>query len=121
MELLNSFVQLDPDLQNLIALGVTALVSFLLLQLANLYPALAAYLGQYKVAIVTWLTGLVVNLIQNVLNGLPATWDNILLVVMRLIVEIAIVLLGFTAYRRLKLKGSAALLPNSVEASSKRP
>lgn len=112
MELLNSFVQLDPDIQNLIALGVTALFSFLLLQLANLYPALAAYLGQYKVAIVTWLTGLIVNLIQNVLNGLPATWDTVLVVAMRLIVEVAIVLIGFAVYRKSQLKGSAALLPS---------
>jgi hypothetical protein len=93
-------VQLDPGLQNLIVLGLTALVSFLLLQLAALYPPLADYIGQYKAGIVTWLSGLVFNLLQNMLNQVPESWDAVAALVMRLIVEVAAVLLGFALLRR---------------------
>ena len=113
IETLSNFaVQLDPKVQELIALAITALVSYLLLQLASLYPELAAYLGQYKVAIITWLTALVVQLIQAVLDKVPATWDNIALLVMQLIVEVVIVLTGFMVIRRKKLKGHNALRPS---------
>lgn len=112
MQLVNLFVQLDPKLQELIALGVTALVSFLLLQLARIYPALAEYLGQYKVGIVTWLTGLVVQVVQAYLDKVPANWEQVAVLVMQLIVEVAVVLMGFALYRRAKLKGHAALLPS---------
>lgn len=112
MNLVNLFVVLDPKIQELIALGVTALVSFLLLQLAALFPALAAYLGQYKVGIITFLTGVVVQLVQAQLDKIPATYDSIVLIVMQLIIEVAIVLLGFSLYRKKQLKGHTALLPS---------
>lgn len=92
-------VQLDPGLQNLIVFGLTALVSFLLLQLAAVYPPLADYIGQYKAGIVTWLSGLVFNLLQNYLNQIPESWDAVAALVMRLIVEVAAVLLGFAFLR----------------------
>lgn len=92
-------VQLDPGLQNLIVVGLTALVSFLLLQLSAVYPPLADYIGQYKVGIVTWLSGLVFNLLQNYLNQIPESWDAVAALVMRLIVEVAAVLLGFALLR----------------------
>lgn len=99
------FVQLDPRLQEFIALALTFVVGFLLLKLAALSPALAEYLGQYKVGIVTWLTGLVVNLIQNALNRIPETWDNVAALVMQLIVEVAVVLFGFSLLRKRGVKG----------------
>lgn len=104
--------QLDPKLQELIALGITALVSYLILQLANLYPALAEYLGQYKVAIVTWLTGLVVQLLQAALDKVPVTWDAVAVLAMQLIAQVIIVLLGFALIRRKQAKGYKALLPS---------
>lgn len=91
------YVQLDPNLQALITLVVTALVSFLILKLAALYPPLADYIGQYKAGIVTWLSGLVFNLLQAQLDKIPATWDNVAALVMKLIVEVAVVL-GFFSY-----------------------
>ena len=93
-------VQLDPGLQNLIVFGLTALVSFLVLQLAAVYPPLAEYIGQYKAGIVTWLSGLVFNLLQNMLNQVPESWDAVAALVMRLIVEVAAVLLGFALLRK---------------------
>lgn len=99
-------VQLDPGLQNLIVFGLTALVSFLLLHLASLSPQLAEYIGQYKAGIVTWLSGLVFNLLQNYLNQVPESWDTVAALVMRLIVEVAAVLIGFSFLRR---KGVKAL------------
>lgn len=103
------FVQLDPRLQELVALGATAVVSFLILQIAAIYPALAEYIGQYKAGIVTWITGLVVQLVQAQLDKVPATWDSIVALVMQLIVEVAAVLFGFALWRRLQWKGSRAL------------
>ena len=111
MNLLQTFVQLPANFQHLIVFLLTLGVSFILLQLANI-PALkwlADYLGNYKVGIVTWLSGLVFNLLQNALNSIPATWDSVLTVFLQLIVEVAIVLLGFAGYRRLNFRGANAL------------
>lgn len=96
------FVQLDPRLQELIVLGLTALVTYLLVALSNV-PALkwlADYLGQYKAGIVTWLAGLVFNLLQNVLNRVPESWDTVLSLAMQLIVEVVLVLLSLYGLRK---------------------
>lgn len=106
---IQGFVQLSPAFQDLIVFGVTAVVSFLILQIAALYPPLADYIGQYKAGIVTWLSGLVFNLIQAQLNNIPATYDNIVALVMQLIVEVAAVLLAFSALRRVNAPGARAL------------
>ena len=106
---INGFVQLNPALQELIVIGLTALVSFLLLQLAAIAPGLAEYIGQYKTGIVTWLAGLVFQLLQNVLNGVPADWEAVAGLVMQLIVAVAVVLLGFAGLRRAKVRGASAL------------
>lgn len=107
--MLTFLVQLDPNIQNLIALGVTLVVSFLLLQLAALSPTLAEYIGQYKVGIVTWATGLLVQLIQAQLNQVPVEWDGVLVIAMKLIVEVAVVLGVFALARKTKVKGYRAL------------
>jgi hypothetical protein len=109
MDFINAFVQLDPRLQELLALLVTAVVSFLILQLAAVVPALAEYLGQYKVGIVTWLTGLAVQLVQAQLDRIPVAWESVAVLVMKLIAEVAVVLLGFALYRRAQVKGYQAL------------
>ena len=100
MNILTAFVQLDPRLQEFIALGVTFLVSYLILQLAVIFPALAEYLGQYKAGIVTWLTGIAVQLIQAQLNQIPASWDEVVFLAMKLLVEVLVVLLGFSVLRK---------------------
>jgi hypothetical protein len=109
MDLVTNFVQLNPGLQELIVIGITALVSFLLLQLAALSPALADYIGQYKTGIVVWLSGLVFQLLQNQLNNVPANWEAVAGLVMQLIVAVAAVLLGFAGLRRAQVRGAAAL------------
>lgn len=109
VNMLSFLVQLDPDLQNIIAVALTFVVSFLVLQLAALSPQLAEYLGQYKVGIVTWLTGVVVQLIQGQLNQIPASWDAVVTVVMRLLVEVAVVLIGFAVLRKNSWVGHSAL------------
>lgn len=108
----NFAVQLDPKLQEFIAVAITFVVSYLLLQLANLSPDLAAYLGQYKVAIITWLTGLVVQLVQMGLDKIPVTWDSVVTLVMQLIVQVIIVLSTFAFMRRKQAKGYKALMPS---------
>ena len=107
--MLTFLVQLDPALQNLVALGATFVFSFLLLQLAALYPALAEYIGQYKVGIVTWATGLIVQFIQAQLNQIPVAWNGVLVIAMKLIVEVAVVLGAFALYRKSQIKGYRAL------------
>jgi len=42
---------------------------------------------------------LVFNLLQNYLNQIPESWDAVVALVMRLIVEVAAVLLGFAFLR----------------------
>lgn len=108
--LYTAYVQLDPKLQEFISLLVTALVTFLILQVTQKVPWLGEYLGQYKVGIVTWLTALIVQLVQAGLDKIPMQWDSVVAVAMQLIVEVIIVLLGLAAYRRSKLKGSKALM-----------
>ena len=100
------FVQLDPNLQTVITFGLTALVTFLLVALGNTgtFKWLADYLGQYKAGIVAWLSGLVFNLLQNVLNQVPQTWDSVMLLVMKLIVEVAVVLFGIQLLKARKFK-----------------
>lgn len=107
--MLSFLVQLDPKIQEFVALGLTLVFSFLILQVASFSPALAEYLGQYKVAIVTWFTGLVVQLIQAQIDKIPATYDSLVTLVMQLIVEVIIVLTTFYFIRRAKVKGYLAL------------
>ena len=104
--ILTFLVQLDPRLQTLIAFLVTGAVSYAILYLASFSPALAAFLGQYKAGIVTFFTGLIVNLIQNILNNIPERWDTVAALVMTLIVEVAVVLFGFSLLRK---RGAKAL------------
>jgi hypothetical protein len=99
-------VQLDPGIQMLIVSLLTFVVGFLILKAGELYPALGEYLGQYKAGIVTWLSGIVFNLLQAQLDNIPATWDNVAALVMKLIVEVAAVLFAFSFLRR---KGVRAL------------
>ncbi len=109
MNFVQLYVQLDPRLREFVALTVTVVVSYLLLQLAKLVPALADYLGQYKVAIITWLTGVAVQLIQLELNKIPATWDEVAFAAMKLLVEVIIALGIFAGIRKAKVKGYLAL------------
>jgi hypothetical protein len=104
-----ALVQLDPKLQQLIALAVTALVSFLILQVAKSYPWLGDYLGDHKVAIVTWLTGIIVQILQAQLDKVPATWNTVLTLVMQLIVSIAVIFVGFAFYAKHEVRGAQAL------------
>lgn len=107
--MLSFYVQLDPSLQVVLELIVTFVVSFLFLQLSALSPALAEYLGQYKASIAVWLTGVVVQLIQTQLNKVPANWDEVVFITMKLIAEVILVLFGFAAIRATKTKGHIAL------------
>jgi hypothetical protein len=93
--MLDFLVQLDPRLQQLIALGVTFVVALAINYLTTAAPWLAEYLGQHRVAVITWLTGIIVQIIQSQLDKIPATWDSVLLLVMQLIVEVSVVLIGF--------------------------
>lgn len=110
MTVLNYLVQLDPRLQEFIALAITAVVSFLILQVYRVNPWLGEYLGQHKVGITVWLTGLVVQIIQERLDQVPATWDSVLSLAMQLIVEALIVIVGLAFWRKQNLKGSQALM-----------
>lgn len=109
MNLVNWFVQLNPALQPFIELGITLVFSFLVLQVAKVIPALSEYLGQYKVAIVTWLTGIAVQLLQSVLNKIPLNWEEVAFAAQKLFVEVLLVLFAFAAIRHFKVKGYQAL------------
>ena len=98
-----SFVSTSPDIQALITIGVTFLVSFLLLKLIDV-PALkwlADYLGQYKTQIVTWAVGLIVSFLDGWLVKIPLQWEPVAVLVMQLIVAVAAVfgVFGFLSNR----------------------
>jgi hypothetical protein len=93
--MLQAFVQLDPKLQEYIALGVTFAVSWLILQITVAIPWLGEYIGQHKVGIITWLTGLLVQLTQDQLNKIPASYDTLVTLVMQLVVQVLVIFVGF--------------------------
>jgi len=107
--MVNFYVALDPRLQEFVGLGVLFVVSYLLLQIAKVFPALAEYLGQYKTGIVVWLTGVAVQLIQLQLNRIPENWDEVVFAAMKLLVEVIVVLTTFALIRKYKVKGYQAL------------
>ena len=98
--MLNFYVQLDPALQVFVELGVTLVVSFLFLQLASFFPALAEYLGQYKASSMVWLTGVAIQLIQAQLNKIPVSWDEAVFLAMKLLAEVLVILIGFNGLRK---------------------
>jgi len=104
--MINSFIQTPADIQALIAAGVTLVVSFLLLKLLEV-PALkwlGDYLGQYKVQIVTWATGILVALVDSALLNVPLAWEPVVVIIFQLIVAVAAVfgVFGFMARRGVK-------------------
>lgn len=91
--MIQSFIQTPADIQALITVGVTFVVSFLLLKLVDV-PALkwlADYLGQYKVQIVTWAVGLIVAALDGLLTQIPLAWEPVTVIVFQLIVAVAAV------------------------------
>jgi hypothetical protein len=110
MEFLSSmYVTLDPQLAEWIGLAATAIVAFLILQVANTLPWLGEYLGQHRVGITVWLTGILVQLTQSYLDRIPETFDSIVVLVMQLIVQVVVVFVTFAALKRAQVKGSQAL------------
>lgn len=103
MEFLSSLaVQLDPRLVDLIAFGVTALLALAINYVTAIVPWLGEYLGQHRVAITTWLVGVVVQILQAQLDKVPATWDSVLTLAMQLIVEVVVILVGFAYLNKKK-------------------
>jgi uncharacterized protein YacL len=101
--MLAQFVSTPPDIQALITIGVTFVVSFLLLKLLEV-PALkwlADYLGQYKTQIVTWAVGLIVAALDGVLLNVPLAWEPVVVIAFQLIVAVAAVfgVFGFLSNR----------------------
>lgn len=92
--MLQSLVQLPAELQALIGVLVTFVVSFLLVQLASAWPWLAGQLGQYKQEIIVWATGVIVALLQGWLNLIPVEWEPVAVLALQLIVAVFAVL-GF--------------------------
>lgn len=103
--MLEFFVQLDPALQVFVELVVTFVISFLFLQLAAVFPALAEYLGQYKNGIVVWLAGVAVQLIQAQLNKIPSNWDEVVFLAMKLLAQVLVILIGFSGLRKAGYRG----------------
>jgi uncharacterized protein YacL len=104
--MIQALVQLPAELQALIGVLVTFVVSFLLVQLANAWPWLAAQLGQYKNEIIVWATGVIVSLIQGWLNLVPVEWEPVAVLILQLIVAVFAVL-GF--FRFLAKRGVRSL------------
>jgi len=92
--MITNFIALPNELQALVVVGVTMVVSFLLVQVAALWPALGNYLGAYKQEIIVWATGIVVSLVQGWLDKIPVAWEPVAILVFQLIVAVFAVL-GF--------------------------
>ena len=101
--MLQQFLTTPPEIQQLILIAVTVLVSFVILQIAAV-PSLkwlADYLGANKTAIVTWAVALIVQFIDVQLTGIPAQWEPVALAVGQLIVAVAAALglFNYLSYR----------------------
>ena len=83
-----SFVSLPDPLQASILALVTFVVGFLFTQIANASPWLGAFLGQYKVEISMAVSGALVTVVQNLLNAIPAQYDNVVTIALQLLIAV---------------------------------
>ena len=89
--MLQQFLTTPPEIQQLIVIGVTLFLSFVILQIAAV-PSLkwlADYLGQNKAAIVTWAVALIVQFIDAQLTGVPAQWEPVAVALFQVVVAVA--------------------------------
>jgi hypothetical protein len=110
MEFLSSlYVQLDPTLAEWIGVAVQFVFGWLILQVSNTIPWLGDYIGQHRVGITVWLTGVLVQLAQAYLNRIPESLDSVVVLVMQLIVQVVVIFVGFAVLKRAQIKGHQAL------------
>ena len=110
MEFLSGlYAQLDPQLAEYIGLAVQFVVAFLILQVTKTLPWLGEYLGQHRVGITVWLTGVLVQLAQAYLDRIPESLDSLVVLVMQLIVQVIVVIVTFAVLRKAQVKGYEAL------------
>lgn len=109
MWLHNTLVSLPPEIQLALGALVTFVVTFLLNQIALLWPWLADYLGQYKDVIITAVSAALVAWISNLLNLIPAQYEPIVNAALVLVVAIlALFGLPFVTFKYFKKHGVKA-------------
>lgn len=86
--MIQSFVQLPDPLQAAIFALVTFVVGFVFTQLSNAIPWLGSFFGQYKVEISMAISGALVTLVQNLLNAIPAQYDNVVSLALQLLIAV---------------------------------
>jgi hypothetical protein len=101
--MIQSFVQFPDPLQAAILALVTFVVGFLFTQIANALPWLGAFLGQYKVEISMAVSGALVTVIQNLLNAIPAQYDNVVTIALQLLIA---VLASFGFFKFFEARGA---------------
>lgn len=102
--MVQTFVQLPDPLQAAIFALVTFVVGFVLTQISSKVPWLGSFFGQYKVEISMAISGALVTLAQNLLNAIPAQYDDIVSLFLQLLIAVlaSLGLFNFLAKRNVK-------------------
>ena len=103
--MIQAFVQLPDPLQAAILALVTFVVGFVFTQIANAIPWLGSFLGQYQVEISMAVAGALVTVVQNLLNAIPAQYDNIVTIVLQLLIAVLASLGFFQLFAKAGVRG----------------
>jgi len=110
---MQAFVQLPPEIQNLILVGATLLVGFVfakaaeylpLEKLSKYFPKLSEWIKQNSAVVSVSIAGVVVQLLQGYLNQIPAIWENVVTIAFQLLVTILATLKVFDVAKNRKVK-----------------
>ncbi len=88
--LVAQFVTLPDKLQLAITLGVVFVVGYIFSWLITKFPWLADFIGQYKDTVAFGLAAALVAWVQQLLNTIPAQYDEIVSAVLNLVVVLLV-------------------------------
>ena len=85
---METFVTLPQPLQVAITALIVFVVGWVFTQIGKAIPWLAGVLGQYVDEVSIAVAGMVVLYVQNLLNMIPAQYDNIVSLILELIIAV---------------------------------
>jgi hypothetical protein len=100
--MLTAFVQLPEPIQLAILSGVTLLLGLILAEIANRFPWLADFLGQYKDEIAIAIAGVIVTAINGALATIPVEFETAAGLFLQFVVAVLAALGVVLEYRRVR-------------------
>lgn len=83
-----SFVVMPEPLKVAVTAAITFAIGWVFTQIALRVPWLAGFLGQYVSEVSIAIAGAIVLYIQNLLNAIPAQYDDIVSLVLQLVIAV---------------------------------